>query len=170
MTVDCWAPPPSPLPQLGCIGIIFMSIVTVHCMRILVETSHRLSEVWAENSLNLGVCFYLTCGWAIVYTLIHALIFFIDLFLQELMGGEAAKERVTTAYTWVPSKSKLLANELPNKETTSQIKRHSDDIKPTCSVIAMWEVVHSLRTPFDLAAEEWPSEQVTAKAVCLKNA
>jgi len=26
-------------------------------------------------------------------------------------------------------------------------------------------------TPFDLAAEEWPSEQVTtAKAVCLKNA
>ena len=31
------------------------------------------------------------------------------------------------------------------------------------------EVVHSLRTPFDLAAEEWPSKQVTAKAVCLKN-
>ena len=46
--------------------------------------------------------------------------------------------------------------------------RHSDDIKPTCSVIPMWEVAHS--TPFDLAAEEWPSEQVTAKAVCLKNA
>ena len=37
---------------------------------------------------------------------------------QELMSGEAAKERVTTAYTRVPSKSKLLANELPNKETT----------------------------------------------------
>ena len=25
------------------------------------------------------------------------------------MSGEAAKERVTTAYTWVPSKSKSLA-------------------------------------------------------------
>ena len=56
---------------------------------------------------------------------------------QELMSGEAAKERVTTAYTRVPSKSKLLANELPNKETTFQMKRHSDDIKTTCSVIAM---------------------------------
>ena len=56
---------------------------------------------------------------------------------QELMSGEAAKEHVTTAYTRVPSKSKLLAKELPNKETTLQIKRHSDDIKPTCSVIAM---------------------------------
>ena len=29
---------------------------------------------------------------------------------QELMSGEAAKERVTTAYTWVPSKSKSLAS------------------------------------------------------------
>ena len=45
------------------------------------------------------------------------------------MSGEAAKERVTTAYTRVPSKSKLLANKLPNKETNLQIKRHSDDIK-----------------------------------------
>ena len=27
---------------------------------------------------------------------------------QEFMSGEAAKERVTTAYTRVPSKSKLL--------------------------------------------------------------
>ena len=45
------------------------------------------------------------------------------------MSGEAAKERVTTACTRVPSKSKLLANELPYKETTFQIKRHSDDIK-----------------------------------------
>ena len=53
------------------------------------------------------------------------------------MSSEAAKERVTTTYTRVPSKSKLLANELPNKETTLQIKRHSDDIKPMCSVIAM---------------------------------
>ena len=56
---------------------------------------------------------------------------------QELMSGEAAEERVTTAYTLVPSKSELLANEIPNKETTLQIKRHGDDIKPTCSVIAM---------------------------------
>ena len=32
------------------------------------------------------------------------------------MSGEAAKECVTTAYTRVPSKSKLLTNELPNKE------------------------------------------------------
>ena len=46
------------------------------------------------------------------------------------MSGEAAKERVTTAYTRVPSKSRLLVSELPNKETTLQIKRHSDDIKP----------------------------------------
>ena len=29
---------------------------------------------------------------------------------QELMSGEAAKERVTTAYTRVPSKSKSLAS------------------------------------------------------------
>ena len=68
------------------------------------------------------------------------------------MSGEAAKEHVTTAFTRVPSKSKLLVNELPNKETTLQIKCHSDDIKPTCSVIMMWEVIHSLRMPFDLAA------------------
>ena len=27
-----------------------------------------------------------------------------------------------------------------------------------------------LRTPLDLAAEEWTSEQVTAKLICLKNA
>ena len=60
------------------------------------------------------------------------------------MSGEAAKERVTTAYTRVPSKSKLLANELPNEETTLQIKRHSDDTKPKCSV-AMWQVLHSER-------------------------
>ena len=47
-------------------------------------------------------------------------------------------------------------NELPNKETTFQIKRHSDHIKPTCSIIAMWEVklyTHALRTPFDLMAK-----------------
>ena len=68
------------------------------------------------------------------------------------MSGEAAKERVTTTYTRVSSKSKLLANELPNKETTLQIKHHSDDIKPMCSVIAMWEVVRLVRMPFDLAA------------------
>ena len=53
------------------------------------------------------------------------------------MSGEAAKEHVTTTYTQVPSKSKLLVNELPNEETTIQIKCHSDDIKPTCSVIVM---------------------------------
>ena len=40
---------------------------------------------------------------------------------QELMSGEAAKERATTAYARVPSKSKLLANELPNMETCSSI-------------------------------------------------
>ena len=45
------------------------------------------------------------------------------------MSGEAAKERVTTAYTRVPSKSKLLANELPNKKTTLQIKHQNDNIK-----------------------------------------
>ena len=88
------------------------------------------------------------------------------------MSGETTKERVTTTYTRVPSKSKLLANELPKKETTLQIKRHSDNIKPTCSVIAMWEVVtltqNALWSSRDLAAEEWPSEQVMTKAVCLK--
>ena len=45
------------------------------------------------------------------------------------MSGEAAKERVTTTFTRVLSKSKLLVSELPNKETSLQIKRHSDDIK-----------------------------------------
>ena len=40
-------------------------------------------------------------------------------YYQELMSGEAAKECVTTAYTRVPSKSKLLTNELPNKEKNS---------------------------------------------------
>ena len=40
---------------------------------------------------------------------------------QELMSGEAAKERATTAYARVPSKSKLLASELPNMETCSSI-------------------------------------------------
>ena len=54
------------------------------------------------------------------------------------MSGEAAKERATTAaYARVPSKSKLLASELPNMETCSSIKRHNDDIKTTCSVVAM---------------------------------
>ena len=43
------------------------------------------------------------------------------------MSNEAVKEHVTTAYTRVTSKS--LASELPNKETTLQIKRPSDDIK-----------------------------------------
>ena len=53
------------------------------------------------------------------------------------MSGEAVKERATTAYALVPSKSKLLASELPNMETCSSIKRHNDDIKTTCSVVAM---------------------------------
>ena len=39
---------------------------------------------------------------------------------QELMSGGAAKERATTAYARVPSKSKLLASEL-NMETCSSI-------------------------------------------------
>jgi len=45
------------------------------------------------------------------------------------MSGEAAKERATTAYARVPSKSKLLAGELPNMETCFSIERHNDDIK-----------------------------------------
>ena len=80
------------------------------------------------------------------------------------------KERVTTAYTQVPSKSKLLANELPNKETTPQIKRHSDDIK-----------THVFRNSdvrnFTLTQNApWPSrggmgkQTGDVKAVCLKNA
>ena len=35
---------------------------------------------------------------------------YIHTYHQELMSGEAAKERVITAYTWVPSKSKSLAS------------------------------------------------------------
>ena len=82
----------------------------------------------------------------------------------------AAKERVTTAYTRVPSKSKLLANELPNKETTLQIKRHSDNIKT--------HVFHNSDVRnFTLTQNApWPScrgmgkQTDDAKAVCLKNA
>ena len=33
-------------------------------------------------------------------------------YTQELMSGEATKERVTTAYTWVPSKSKSKSKSL----------------------------------------------------------
>ena len=39
----------------------------------------------------------------------------------QCMSGEAAKERATAAYARVPSKSKLLASELPNMETFSSI-------------------------------------------------
>ena len=46
---------------------------------------------------------------------------------QELMSAEGAKERATTAYTRVPSKSKSLASQLPNMETNRSIKRHDDD-------------------------------------------
>ena len=45
------------------------------------------------------------------------------------MSGEAAKECATTVYARVPSKSKLLASELPNMETCSSIERHNDNIK-----------------------------------------
>jgi len=48
---------------------------------------------------------------------------------QELMSGKAAKEHATTAYARVPSKSKLLASQLPNMETCSSIECHNDDIK-----------------------------------------
>ena len=86
------------------------------------------------------------------------------------MSGEAAKERVTTAYTRVPSKPKLLANRLPNKETTLQIKRHSDDIKTHTFRNSDVRSFTLFRTPFDLAVEGWASEQATVKMVCLKNA
>ena len=46
---------------------------------------------------------------------------------QELMSAEGAKERATTAYARVPSKSKSLASQLPNMETNRSIKRHDDD-------------------------------------------
>ena len=80
---------------------------------------------------------------------------------------EAAKERVTTAYTRVPSKSKLLANELPNRETTLQIKRHSDDIKTY--VFRNSDVRNFTPTQNAVDTEKLASEQVTAKAICLKN-
>ena len=86
------------------------------------------------------------------------------------MSGEATKEHVTTAYTRVPSKSKILVNKLPNKETTLQIKHHSDDIKTHMFRNSDVRNFTPLRTPLDLAAEEWTSEQVTAKLICLKNA
>ena len=50
-----------------------------------------------------------------------------DFSYQELMSAEGAKERTTTAYTRVPSKSKSLASQLPNMETNRSIKRHDDD-------------------------------------------
>ena len=86
------------------------------------------------------------------------------------MSGEATKERVTTTYTRVPSKSKLLANELPNKETTLQIKCHSDDIKTHMFCNSDVRNFTLTQNAVDLAAEEWASEQVTAKAICLKSA
>jgi len=87
---------------------------------------------------------------------------------QELMSGKAAKERATTAYARVPSKSKLLASELPNMEICSSIECHNDDIKPTCSVVAMCEF-DTQRSAFDLAAVKLPSERVAVKAICHKN-
>ena len=69
------------------------------------------------------------------------------------MSGEAAKERVTTAYTRVPSKSKLLVNRLPNKETTLQIKHHSDDIKTHTFRNRDVRSFTLFRTPFYLAGD-----------------
>ena len=45
------------------------------------------------------------------------------------MSSEVVKICVPTAYTRVPSKSKLLASKLPKKEANLQIKFHSNDIK-----------------------------------------
>ena len=42
---------------------------------------------------------------------------------QELMSGEAAKERATTVYVRVPSKYVSLRSELPNKETHRSIAK-----------------------------------------------
>ena len=52
-----------------------------------------------------------------------------DIWYQELMSGEAAKERVTSTYVRVPSKSSYASNELPYMETASSIVRHSDDVE-----------------------------------------
>jgi len=86
------------------------------------------------------------------------------------MSGEAAKERATTAYARVPSKSKLLASELPNIETCSSIERHNDDIK---THVFCGSDVRNLtltqRSAFDLAAVKCPSKRVTVKAICHKN-
>ena len=86
------------------------------------------------------------------------------------MSGRAAKESATTASARVPSKSKLLASELPNMETCSSIWRHNDDIK---THVFCGSDVRSLtltqRSSFDLAAVKWPSERVTVKAICHKN-
>ena len=69
------------------------------------------------------------------------------------MNGEAEKERATIAYARVPSKSKLLASELPNMETCSSIEHHNDDIK---THVFCGSDVRSLtltqRSAFDLAA------------------
>jgi len=45
------------------------------------------------------------------------------------MSGETTKKRATTTYARVPSKSKLLASELPNMDTCPSVERHNDDIK-----------------------------------------
>ena len=62
-------------------------------------------------------------GPSLVRDIIHVLCFVQkEIYMnQELMSGEAAKERATTTYARVPSKSKLLASELPNMETCSSI-------------------------------------------------
>jgi len=86
------------------------------------------------------------------------------------MSGEAAKERATTAYTRVPSKSKLLASKLPHMETCSSIERHNDDIKT--HVFCGSDVRNLTLTQqiaFDLATVKWPSKRVTVKAICHKN-
>ena len=86
------------------------------------------------------------------------------------MSGEAAKERATTAYARVPSKSKLFASELPNTETCSSIERHNDDIKTHvfCGS-GVRNLTLTQRSTFDLATVKWPSKQVTVKAICHKN-
>ena len=74
-------------------------------------------------------------------------------FHQELMSGEAAKERATTVYARVPSKSKLLASELPNMEICSSVERHNDDIKTHVFCGRdLRNLTLTQRSAFDLAA------------------
>jgi len=81
---------------------------------------------------------------------------------QKLMSSEAAKERATTVYAWVPSK--LLASKLPNMETCYSIECHNDDLKTDVFCGSdVRNLTLTQQSAFDLATVKWPSQRVTVK-------